>query len=940
MSKTLHAAIGSGSADPFGVVAPEPRVLALTGPDVSRWADGVFAVIEANDETAETISGRLEEIFKRNRAPEGLVQGQEETYLSLTLEQLLHEPSPDGHSVAVAVAIWRNREVAMGSLNGAGVLLCRNGAILDPASLPHSESKHPPIQVDRATIEEGDCLVLTSPAVAQSVGGDLLAQTLSDPFSDDVSIDAAALWLVTLASDRRGHLSSVLLAQFEASAPASRGRTGAATRRRWGLSALRPGSSAVGTREEAADLPVRPEEMPEHPPIPGVPLAEISTAQAPSAGQPMELEPDVLETIPFPSDLGFPEDVSAQTGVVEEEGEDGRAPELPKVEPPEEPLVVGETGREEEEPDRTLLLRREPEGPALADVPPTPPVVQQPVQEPSPVGWTRDVEPDSSETIRLASDEAVRLPSEHPAETAPAESVAGDVESEVTAPPPFSDRESAGDGRAVGALEEAKPGPGEREDTEPVPAETIQLPPASPEPPAGEIVPPEPPVAEPAVEAPAVVEEETPAHDAADTIILPRHQAPEPTPVLSGDVDADIGRTVQLPSIPSGEAEREPGQAPTAAPPMGGVPAITGSEVQAGDGAVAVVLSGTAVPGSRIEISDWTVPVGTTVAGSDGGWSVTLTSVEEGTHTYRAKAVDADGNLLGSSAHHSVSVDAKTSAAPAPPETVEHVSPRRLGRIPPALVGLVGAVGGIAALIALAFFALRSGSSQSHTAYRSTPNVVAVRTTPTPTRARPTPPRAVARISTPHAIKVPIVVAPRATATPTRPAPTATPRMVVTPTTVPRAVSRPTATPVTIRKREAVTPTIRPTARPTATAPKKVVPRPTVVPTRVPIKSKPALAPPQPARSWVFSALGPTSKQVILTVSNQNSSAVDVYLRSGSQVQHVRIPAESGAEMELTSGEATRVLSVTSSAPILPARLIVGRGAVHVEYGTPSGNAP
>ena len=71
------------------------------------------------------------------------------------------------------------------------------------------------------------------------------------------------------------------------------------------------------------------------------------------------------------------------------------------------------------------------------------------------------------------------------------------------------------------------------------------------------------------------------------------------------------------------------------------------------DGSVCIVgtltITGTAEPGSTIELVDWRTPVGTIRADERGSWSMTLQWVEAGTHMFRATAVDSDGNTQSGS---------------------------------------------------------------------------------------------------------------------------------------------------------------------------------------------------------------------------------------------------------------------------------------------------
>jgi hypothetical protein len=68
-------------------------------------------------------------------------------------------------------------------------------------------------------------------------------------------------------------------------------------------------------------------------------------------------------------------------------------------------------------------------------------------------------------------------------------------------------------------------------------------------------------------------------------------------------------------------------------------------------------VSGTAEANTTVELFEGTTSQGTTRAAADGRWSVSLTGVPEGSHTYAAKATDAAGNTSGISNTRTVIVD-------------------------------------------------------------------------------------------------------------------------------------------------------------------------------------------------------------------------------------------------------------------------------------------
>jgi Bacterial Ig-like domain len=86
-------------------------------------------------------------------------------------------------------------------------------------------------------------------------------------------------------------------------------------------------------------------------------------------------------------------------------------------------------------------------------------------------------------------------------------------------------------------------------------------------------------------------------------------------------------------------------------------PVITGPADGSVNGTGTVVVSGTAEPGSTVAVSDGTTQRGTGTVSGDGSWSVTLTGVADGAHSYTARATDAAGNVSAVSAAVGVTVD-------------------------------------------------------------------------------------------------------------------------------------------------------------------------------------------------------------------------------------------------------------------------------------------
>jgi hypothetical protein len=133
---------------------------------------------------------------------------------------------------------------------------------------------------------------------------------------------------------------------------------------------------------------------------------------------------------------------------------------------------------------------------------------------------------------------------------------------------------------------------------------------------------------------------------------------------------ADGGHTFQVRATdPQGNADASPAArswtvdtvapaAPTITSPSDG--SLTGSSV---------TVTGTSEIGSTVRVYDGVASVGTTGAGAGGSWSMPLTGLADGTHSFTAIATDAAGNPSPASAAHTVTVDTT------PPETTVNAGP-------------------------------------------------------------------------------------------------------------------------------------------------------------------------------------------------------------------------------------------------------------------------
>jgi hypothetical protein len=97
----------------------------------------------------------------------------------------------------------------------------------------------------------------------------------------------------------------------------------------------------------------------------------------------------------------------------------------------------------------------------------------------------------------------------------------------------------------------------------------------------------------------------------------------------------------------------------------------------------------------------------------------------------------------------------------------------------------------------------------------------------------------------------------------------------------------------------------------------------------------PTPAPPPTAQAWRFAALSEPADQVIVTLSNPNSSAVDVQVQGPGYLTRVRLPGAGGSEIDFTHRQGRKAFSVLASAPILPARLVFRAHMLRITYGTP-----
>lgn len=99
----------------------------------------------------------------------------------------------------------------------------------------------------------------------------------------------------------------------------------------------------------------------------------------------------------------------------------------------------------------------------------------------------------------------------------------------------------------------------------------------------------------------------------------------------------------------------------------GPAPAITDPISGATFRCAPVTISGTAEPGSTIELVDWLLRAGVAQVDDTGRWTVTLPTVEEGAHLYHARLLGAGKNASACSALCEVNVGTSLSETPAVP---------------------------------------------------------------------------------------------------------------------------------------------------------------------------------------------------------------------------------------------------------------------------------
>ncbi|WP_441234184.1 Ig-like domain-containing protein [Bradyrhizobium sp. 930_D9_N1_4] len=111
----------------------------------------------------------------------------------------------------------------------------------------------------------------------------------------------------------------------------------------------------------------------------------------------------------------------------------------------------------------------------------------------------------------------------------------------------------------------------------------------------------------------------------------------------------------------------------TTAPVAPAITSFSPDSYVAGDGvtnANQVTLNGSAEQGSTVKLFDGATLIGTVVAGANGSWSYTTSTLSDATHSFSARSTDAAGNVSAMSPGFNITVD---TVAPRP--TVTSFSP-------------------------------------------------------------------------------------------------------------------------------------------------------------------------------------------------------------------------------------------------------------------------
>ncbi|MEP0708080.1 MAG: Ig-like domain-containing protein [Parvibaculum sp.] len=103
---------------------------------------------------------------------------------------------------------------------------------------------------------------------------------------------------------------------------------------------------------------------------------------------------------------------------------------------------------------------------------------------------------------------------------------------------------------------------------------------------------------------------------------------------------------------------------PPSAPSITGFSDDSGSQGDRITNDTTLVISGTAIAGSVVEVFDGATSLGTVTANGAGAWSLTTGVLADGAHGFTATATDAAGNTSAASSSYGVTVDTAPSPAP------------------------------------------------------------------------------------------------------------------------------------------------------------------------------------------------------------------------------------------------------------------------------------
>src|SRR5262249_19166193 len=111
----------------------------------------------------------------------------------------------------------------------------------------------------------------------------------------------------------------------------------------------------------------------------------------------------------------------------------------------------------------------------------------------------------------------------------------------------------------------------------------------------------------------------------------------------------------------------QPPPPPPSVVPVPVISAVTPDTANPTDGitsAKILTLAGTAQANAAVKVYDGTTLLGSAVAGSNGSWSYSTSTLTDGNHSFTATATDASGNTSSASGATNIIVDTAAPVAP------------------------------------------------------------------------------------------------------------------------------------------------------------------------------------------------------------------------------------------------------------------------------------